>query len=150
MALSFKKEKFVNIMPELPELFYAQYMELESDIDAVPVDVDWMGYAQAEKSGKLHILAVRDESKLVGYFFCYVAYGNHSKSTLKAASDLLYLRTEYRKGITGLKLIDEAKKMVRDMGVKKLYIIQKSKASLAPILKRKGGVLEEETYSFLL
>ena len=137
-------------MGELPEMFYAHWDELESNKDEVPIDVDWVKYLKAEALGKLHILTVRDKKALVGYFFVYVDTTSQNKHTVKAASDLVYLKLEYRKGTEGWKFIDEIIKFTRDLGAKKLYIVQKAKGNIAPLLVRKGLSLEEETYSCLL
>jgi N-acetylglutamate synthase-like GNAT family acetyltransferase len=150
MVLTYKKERFEDIMGELPELFYAHWDEAESDKDQIPLEVDWLKYIKAEALGKLHIVAARAEGKLVGYVFLYVDTTSQNKRTIKAASDLVYISPEYRKGTEGWKLIDEAKKMARDLGAKKLYIVHKSKSGLGPLLVRKGFNPEEETHSCLL
>ena len=150
MALTYQKERFENIMGELPELFYVHWVELESDKEDVPLEVDWVRYLKAEALGKLHILTARADKKLVGYFFVYVDTTSQNKSTLKAASDVMYLDPAYRKGTEGWKFIDAIKQFTRDLGAKKLYIVQKAKGNIAPLLVRKGLSLEEETYSCLL
>ena len=137
-------------MGELPELFYAHWVELESDKEDVPLEVDWLRYLKAEALNKLFILTARAEKKLVGYFFVYVDTTSQNKSTVKAASDIMYLSPEYRKGTEGWRFIDAIKAFSRDLGAKKLYIVQKRKGDLSPLLIRKGLELEEETYSCLL
>ncbi len=139
-------------MSELPELFYAHWVELESHLAECPIDVDWERYLKAENLGKLHILTVRDNVVLIGYFFCYVDTSAQSRLVKRAVSDLLYLKPEYRRKLSGIgiKLIKHAEQMARDLGAKKLYILGKANASLKVILGRLQYNLEEEVMSKLL
>ena len=135
-------------MGELPELFYDHWHELEDT--RLPLKVDWLRYLQAEAAGKLFVLTARDGKKLVGYFFGYMDTTAQNREILKMASDVMYLKPEYRKGTEGWRFLDAIKQFARDLGAKKLYIIQKAKGSLTPLLIRKGLELEEETFSCLL
>ncbi|MDE2097903.1 MAG: GNAT family N-acetyltransferase [Patescibacteria group bacterium] len=150
MALTYTKETFRDLMPELPELFWHHWDELYDDKELMPLDVDWLGYLHTEATGKLHILTARDGENLVGYAFIYAGNNKQSKGVTVAATEHFYLKPEYRKGTEGWIFLNKITEMARDLGAKKLYIVQKSKGSIAPLLKRKGFKPEEETFSCLL
>lgn len=136
-------------MPELPELFYAHWAESQPDI---PLEVDWLKYISREASGILHVMTARDAGKLVGYFTMYVQANINHSGTLMAASNSFFLTPEYRKGTgEGLKFIRAAKKMARDLGAERLYIVTKAGSQASKVLAAmKNTLLEEETYSCLL
>jgi GNAT superfamily N-acetyltransferase len=150
MAVTFQQETFQKLMPELPEIFYKNWRELEKNHDALPLKVDWNRYLLAEATGKLKILTARENGKLIGYFFLYIDTTAQNTDIKKAASDVVYILPEHRKGTTGWKFIDAVKQFARDLGAKQLYISHKKIAGLAPLLERKGMTLEEEVHTCLL
>jgi hypothetical protein len=146
MALTYQKEKFADIMPELPELFYENWSENEDT--ELPLDIDWLRLLQTEAMGILHILTARDENKkLVGYFFTYVQTTTKFASTKLAASDAIFVKPGPYRGIAIRRLFEEAKKMARDLGAKKLYIVVKAGSPVAKLLSLMKMDLDEETFS---
>ena len=146
MALTYQKEKFADIMPELPELFYENWAENEDT--ELPLDIDWLKLLQVEAMGILHILTVRDEEKkLIGYFFSYIQTTTKFAKTKLAASDAIFVRPGPNRGIAVRRLFEEAKKMSRDLGAKKLYIVVKAGSPVAKLLSLMKLKLDEETFS---
>lgn len=150
MALDIDRERFSDVMPELPELFVQHYYELAPDRDFSPLAPNWDKYLALEKAGTLHTLTVRSEGKLVGYAFLMCAYGLHFCSTPMAWVDVMYLKPECRKGFAGVNIIKSIVHLARALGVKRLYIVTKAYHDLGKVFSRMGFTLEEHNYSITL
>lgn len=75
-----------------------------------------------EAKGILHILAVRDDGKLVGYHMSLIfSHIHYHLAGLMAFTDVYYVRPEYRRGTTGVVLFTEAERVFRELGVVKAY-----------------------------
>lgn len=125
------------------------------DQAAIPLDPAWHWYVDMELSGCYHMMTVRDEGILVGYYGAIVKPHLHYKTSLTAWSDILYILPEYRKtgwGLagTGYRLICEAEKMLKDLGVQKSYLMTKAYLPIKIIVKRLKYRLTEIIYTKLL
>lgn len=148
--IAYKKERFIDIIRELPELFTKHWIEIETDHELIPLAPNWDKYIGMEKAGVLHVMAVRDEEKLVGYAFLAVLPHLHYCTTVMGWSDILYLLPSYRRGFNGIKLLTETEKMAGELGAKRLYIIAKVNRTFGRVLKRLGYVCVEEVHSKLI
>lgn len=141
------KEKFVDIMHELPALFI-QHHRIVQDPDYAELNIDWNKYIELEKLGLLHILTVRDGTTLVGYFFnvCmpHILYSN----ILHGFNDLYFLLPKYRKGFAGISLIRENSKMLKALGAKKQVLsVNAGYAKIAKILIYLGFTPYETSFT---
>ena len=150
MPLTFQKETFAAIMPELPELFQRHWEEIAANKDVIKLDPAWDRYLQLERDGALHILTVRDGAVLAGYFFAMVHPHLHYATSLTAWSDIFWVKPEHREGWNGVKFFKAAIKMLRDLGVQKVYMVCKVKHDLEPILSRLGFKFVEKVFTKLL
>ena len=148
--LSFQKERFSDILEELPEIFYRHWEEVALDRTVITLDPDWERYAQLDKMNQLHMMTVRDDGVLIGYFLAFVWPHIHYKSSMTAWSDIFYLMPEYRFGWTGYKLFKHAEKMLKVLGVQKSYVMTKRHIPLNMLMKRLGYRLIEKVYTRLL
>lgn len=151
--LTFQKERFVDLMPELPEIFYKHWVDIALDRDKIPLDPAWEEYMRLEAIGILQIVTARDGAKLAGYVFSLVHPHLHYKKSLTAYTDLMYLRREYTKGFGIFRyagLIRHSEKMLRDMGVQKRYLMTKVYHDLTPLFARLGYKFIEKISAKLL
>ncbi len=153
--ITFQKESFIQCMAELPEIFHAHWREVAIDHNAVPLDPDWEQYTILELQGVLHMMTVRDNGVLIGYYLAFVKTHLHYKSTLHSWSDLLFLTKRYRNSgmglaSTGFRLIRETERMLKAMGVKKTYLMTKEYIPLNILTKRLAYRLTEMVYTKLL
>ena len=149
MTITFQKEMFLKLMPELPEFFLIHDSEVEES-DNTPIDVDWQRYLGMEANGLLHIMAARDGKKLIGYYIAMVVPHLHRKHRLCAYSDMFFLLPEYRNGWTGYKLFTETEKMFKSLGVRKSYLVTKVKMPITIMIKRLKYVLIERVHIKML
>jgi GNAT superfamily N-acetyltransferase len=73
-------------------------------------------------------------------------------SILVACDDAHYLKPEYRKGWTGIRMIRAAEEMLRDLGVKTISYHQKTRPDIdkGAVFERLGYELTERIYMKVL
>lgn len=146
MGVTFQKELFIRLMPELPEIFLEHHEEIEEDhVD--PLDPDWPRYMHMEMAGQLHIMTMRADGYLAGYYFAVVVPNLHHKTRLCAYSDMFFVRKDFRMGWYGYRLLAETDKMLATLGVKKSYLVTKEEHPITILLKRLKYVLAERIYT---
>lgn len=136
MAITFQKEWFLTLMPELPTLFLEHYEEIALDKEHMVLNPGWKQYVNLETAGVLHILTARDEGKLIGYHFnlCYPHL--HYSDVLCSFSDMFFMLPLYRKGYTGVNMFIANEKMLKELGVKKMFVMTKVHKDMRPVMKR--------------
>lgn len=106
----------------------------------LPMDPDIEGAAWLDATGRMQILTARRDGKLVGLNGFNVG-GMLFRSRVVAANGLvLYLLPSERRGMTGVRLIKEAEKGLREMGVQLIIYTNGSDFDLGPLLLKLGYV----------
>lgn len=131
--VTYQKELFLAIMPELPELFQQEYEEAVEDKERHKLNPAWKRYVELELAGVLHVLTARADARLVGYFINMLFPHLHFSDLLCASSDTFYILPEHR-GHVGLKLFRENELMLKKLNVRKVIII--AEQPLEQIMKR--------------
>lgn len=121
MTIEYSTEKFRAAWPEIETLIEAHWSEIAIDRDKIPLDVDVDQYFAMDDANRLHVLTVRDNSRLIGYHIAIVSGMLHYKSTLHAITDVYFILPEYRKGTVGLRMFKEFEQRMRNVGVQKLF-----------------------------
>ncbi len=103
--------------------------------EAMP-DVNELQYATAWLEGHLQILTARDGLKLVGYFLSALYVDPHHSTEIIGKEDAYFLLPEYRKGLTGYKMLKEALGYMAAAGVKRVFV--EGQEDKAKIFKRLG------------
>lgn len=62
----------------------------------------------------------------------------HYKDLIVATNDVIFLKKEYRLGITGIKLLKYSEQKIRELGAKKITWHVKYSNDFRPILHRMG------------
>ncbi len=138
-----------TLAKEVAPLLERHWREIAHYQTAVPLAVDFGVYERASMQKRLLILTARDEGKLIAYCVFFITRSPHYTSTLYALNDVLYVVPEYRNTRTGLALIRESEKRLRERGCQRISWHVKEKnadGSLNPlgtILSRLGYAVEE-------
>ena len=148
--ITFQKESWIDLLPELPAIFLAHWEEVALERTVIPLEPDWERYSRMDLEGVSHMLTVRDDGILVGYYHAIVMPHLHYRSSKTAWSDLIYLHPEYRKGLTGYKMLKHAEKMLKDLGVQRSYLMTKAHLPINILMKRLKYRLVERTFTKLL
>ena len=150
MTLTFQKELFAAIAPELPPLFMKHWEEVALDRDVIKLAPDWIGYVALEAQGALQVVTARDDGKLVGYYFVFIRPNLHYRDSKTAFTDIFYLDPDYREGLNGLKLFTAMEGLLRAQGVQKFYVVTKVHLPLTMLMKRLKYRFIERIYTKLL
>lgn len=148
--ITFQQEFLLTCKKDAQELIESHWKEIAVNKDTIKLNPDWETYETLEEQGNFKIFTCRDDGKLVGYFAVVVSRNLHYKDHLFASNDVLYLSPEFRKGLTGVKLIKFAEKYLKEDGVSVLVINTKDHKPFDPILNRLGFSLTERSYTKLL
>lgn len=102
----------------LDDLIAAHWEEIEDHRDVSPVAVDWPRYIALERLGQLKMASLWAGGQMVGYASFFVCPPMHSRGTIWAVCDAIYLDPGHRRGWAGVKLIKDAEHGLRAMGAR--------------------------------
>lgn len=120
--LTFEVESWAEYSRDAAKLWERHWREVGLDHDRIPLGINAQTYQQIEANGCLHILTMRVDGQLVGYFLAFLMVNPHYKDAgLMAQTDVYWIAPEHRKG-NGAKLLVEAERTLRARGVKKMYL----------------------------
>ena len=145
--IKYQREDFYKVKKEVDELFYNHWEEIAVNKDKIKLNPDWSFYEAVYTSGNLGIYTVRDKEKLVGYFIVIAKPHPHYKDHLFAVNDILYLDPNYRKGLTGYRMIKFVEEDLKKMGVSVLTVNTKVHKPFDPLMERLGFNFTERVYT---
>jgi len=115
-----------------------------------PLNPQLETYLACDKNGCLYIFTARNKGILVGYQVFIVSEQLHSRDQIQAVQDVLYLKPEYRKGLTGYKFMKWCINELKNEGVDVVHQVISARNDFGKILERMGFQLEDLTYAKLL
>lgn len=146
-------EQWADAQPAIARLCGQHWKEIAGNQDCIPLDPNWETYATLADAGKVKLLTVRDDGRLVGYMIVFIWGHLHYKSTLHAAEDIYFLLPEYRRGMLGVRMFKTMLVELKRIGVVKAHFSHKvwfEGGGVGKVLQRLGGKLAEEIYIFML
>ena len=148
--IKYAQESFADMEIELKTLTVRHWEEIAHNKELIKLDPDWEMYRILGAKGVIHFTSARKDGELVGYQVYSVMPHMHYKSSLTASSDVLYLAPEYRKGRTGIRLMQAAEKNLKALGVQRVLQNVKLSNDWGAILEMLGFTPFERIYSKLL
>lgn len=136
--ITYQVEAWPDIVAAIRPLWQEHWLEVGSDRDIVPLDVDEDAYLHLHRIGELHVLTVRRDGEIVGYHIAIVRPHIRYRTTLVGITDVYYIRPDARCGMVGVNLFREAEKALARRGVLKLFTGTKKSLDMSPILARLG------------
>ena len=121
--------------------------------DRITLNLDDAGYRQIEDLGNLVLVtarAARAAPRLVGYHLTFLRNDLHSVHTLIGYVDSYYLLPEYRRGWNGFRLIRESERVLRELGVQKVYVGATEHMQTENLFRFGKYQIEEKIFSKLL
>lgn len=113
--------------PNVRDLLQAHWEELSIPGGLTPaLDPDFNRFIALEALGTFRVWAARDGPTLVGYIAFFVQPHLHYRQTPHAVEDLFLLAAPYRKGLTGYRLFLTALDALRELGVKRVILHEKT------------------------
>lgn len=116
--ISYRQEFIDIVKDEALPLLRDHYSEVYTAKEVFDLQMDWDLYIKLENSGLLKVFTARDDNKLVGYLCVVISPNLHSKGTLTASEDGLFVDKPYRGGSVATGLVEFAEKCLKDDGLK--------------------------------
>lgn len=138
-----------RLRTEVQTLLEMHWAEVAHDKTTRQLDPDWAQFEAMEAAGALYILTVRTPANvggaLVGYACAVTRPHLHSRATLTAYVDALYLAPAARQGRAGARFLKYIDTALAGLGVDYIYWHIKPQRDFAPILQRSLGYHFVET-----
>jgi hypothetical protein len=116
-GITFQEEGVAVIRSEGMDLLRQHWAEVAQFPDIQQLDPDWDQYELFEKKGRLWALTARDQGVLIGYISVLLGNHLHYKTLKTAVEDVHFLHPDYRKGLTGYRLLALTRKAMALRGV---------------------------------
>jgi hypothetical protein len=140
------RESLADVLDEIAPLIVAHWREVHPYRD-LKVDPDLDLYLTAEARGMLRVFIARICGVLVGYSIFFVLESPQVRGLIQAKHEVLYLDPDYRRGLTGLRLIAECDRELKAEGVAVVHHSVRPRNDFSPILERLGYEKTEAIYS---
>jgi len=100
MTVEFQTEKLEAVVDDAKELLFQHYQELTQYKSKITLKPIWEKYFDLEKNSKFFLFTARENTNLVGYSGFFLDRHIHYADTLVAVNDVLFLKKEFRQGLT--------------------------------------------------
>jgi len=145
--VTYQIENFYTLKEQVHELFVKHWEEVALYKDKMKLNPDWGFYTTLYEQGNLGLFTARKGTKLIGYFVVVARQHPHYKDHLVAANDIIFIDPEYRKGMTGYKLIKFAMDNLKELGVSVISVNVKVHRPFDKLLERLGFENTERLYT---
>ncbi len=143
----YREEFFTEAMiAELDPLTQLSWAESACSPDT-PYNPDWDQYAALNEMDLIRLFTVRDDAgALVGYITFLVSTTLHSKDTVQALHDSLFILKAHRKGSTVEDLLAHCEDEFKSEGVSMMIMTVMCHRDFSTLLKNIGYTQTEKTY----
>ena len=138
----FAHESVADVRSEIEPLLAMHWREIAHYQD-IPLDPDWDFYLM---SPSVRVFTARDGGRLIGYGVFFIGPSRHSKTSVQAVEDILFLHPEYRGGRAGYGLVRYCDDQLKAEGAQVVYQHVNSEHDFGPLLKRCGYELVDHIY----
>ena len=121
MSIRYINAEPFSFLKDLETLFPAHYEELCVTKD-FPLMPDYDAYKRLADAGQVVCIVCMDDDEVVGYIVFLVQPHLHYKTCLTAFEDIYYLKPEYRKGRTGIKMFKYAEEVLKSVNVNRIIM----------------------------
>ena len=151
--IEFVVDKWENCKEKMRWLWNMHWEEVALNKNCIPLNIDEEVFDNLDKQNSLHILLVKDDDKVVGYYIAILRKHLHYAHSLTAFTDAYYLHPNYRKGFNGVNLFKYAEKTLKEAGVERIIMQTKlnrennKKLDKGIIFKKLGFIKAEVVYT---
>jgi hypothetical protein len=150
VAITFQVEGVKAVQTEGLALLDSHYEEIAQFKQVQRLDPDWEAYYRLEQAGKLWVMTVRADGRMVGYIVMLLTTDMHYRQLLRATEDIHFILPEYRKGLTGYRLLVRMKQAMAEKGAHTITLRTKANSDHGVLFERLGGVLHDLVYTIVL
>lgn len=137
MAITYQEERLPDFLEEVKPLLQQHYEEISAS-KTFPLSPNYASYIVAQENEILTCVTCRDGDVLVGYIAFFVMPHIHYLTCKTAHEDLYFIKPEYRKGMTGIKLFKKAEEVLKAKGVQRIIMSCKTNLDHTSIFERLG------------
>ena len=148
--ITFRVENVKAVHTEGLALLDEHYEEIAQFKEVQKLDPDWPAYYRIEEQGKLWVMSARHGSRMIGYIVMLITTDLHYRKLVRATEDIHFIASEYRKGLTGYRLLAKMKQAMIEKGVHTITLRTKANADHGVLFERLGGVLHDLVYTIVL
>lgn len=147
-TIAYQLEPWAQFFADVQPIFPLHWAELALDQDKIQLGIDNERYLAMEKAGILHVLTMRSEKRLIGYYVAFILPHVHYKEAgLMAFTDIYFVLPEFRKGPTGAQLFLEAERTLKERGVKKAYLSCKVHLDHSRLFEALGWTFSDKSFT---
>jgi hypothetical protein len=132
------------------DLLKQHWEEVAPHRDIQVLDPDWAVYETLERFGRLWVLSARDRGRLVGYIVMTLSQNMHYRKLKMATDDIHFLHPDYRRGLTGYRMLVLAEKAMAELGVGKCVFRTKFLLDHGKLFERRKFVKEDIIWTKML
>jgi N-acetylglutamate synthase-like GNAT family acetyltransferase len=125
-------------LDEMLPLLPLHWEELALDKDKVPLMPQWLVYDERDAKGELQIVVLREDGRIIGYYWGLISPGLHYASCLTANMDIFFVHPEHRKGRNGIILFQAVERDLRRRGVQRWFVGTKLHRDCSALFRRLG------------
>jgi GNAT superfamily N-acetyltransferase len=148
--MQYKQEFLLDVKDEVVLLIQDHFDEVYPARKVFELDMDWDLYSQLENLGLLKIFTARDDGSLVGYLFVVLSPNLHSKGSMLACDDGLYVAKSHRGKSVAKDLVCFTEHCLKEDGVKVFHIVGTTEKPIDSLVKRMGYVKVETKFQKVL
>jgi hypothetical protein len=145
MTIQYTTAKVSECFDEVLTLLDAHYQEL-SVTKHYKLNPCYEIYKANEKNGKCRVILCKDNDVIVGYIVFFIDINLHYQDCLLATEDIYYLKPEYRKGRTGIKMFKFAEDYLKSLGVNMIKYATKVHSDNSALFEYLGCAFTEKVY----
>lgn len=135
--VEYKEERLHDCLDDIKPLLESHYDEL-SVTKGYPLSPNYEVYLKMQELGSLVVVTARDKGTLVGYIIFIVSPHLHYTTCKTAMDDIYFIKKEYRTGRTGLRLFQEAEKVLKSHDVSRILLSCKVHLDHSRLFKHLG------------
>jgi hypothetical protein len=143
MSIQLNQEPVLDVRPEMLVLLDQHYQELTLHKDKIKLNPMWELYDAMEKRNEFFLLTARIGGELVGYSAWFLKPHIHYRDTIVASNDVIFMRSDQRQGIAGIRLIKYSEQRMKELGANKIVWHIKNSLDFSVILHRMGYIDED-------
>jgi hypothetical protein len=146
--------KYINADPfsflqALEPMFPDHYEEL-CVTKEFPLEPDYEAYKRIADAGQLVCIVCMNGMEVIGYIVFIVQPHLHYKSCLTAFEDIYYLKPEYRKGRTGIKMFKFAEDVLKSVKVNRIIMHTKTHMDNSKLFEYLGYKNSDKLFTKIL
>lgn len=147
--ITYQEEDLNAFLEEAKPILATYYRDLVPEHE-LPFDPNYSQYLAAQDQGNLVCVTCRDSGTLVGFTLFFLLPYLYSRQHRIAIEDWYYLAEPYRKGMTGIRLLKEAEKVLKFYGTSIINVVSKAHQDRTTLYERLGYRYTEKHFSKLV